>query len=343
MRPQLIYMKKDNNAGILYKVAEKIFKHRIEENTSNDPWLLAIFSALIAANERVSHEIIWTENEEWNITALINLAKSAAEENKIQIRALKILSQTKDTVIIGVKTTDNSCALETSKLVFSKKGFSSKLWETKNPFDESILADQLEMESLFEATLKYLEKFNYIQKVSRRVNINDIKNLKITALQMVIDAITQPENQVDQSQQQAFLELVVGSAIHYMPTLNNQFNGFVSFSALKSFLTKGGIIKKGAKLKVRSNRSNNDQNITLEALQKKCYTSLIGYNYILSTEIDYALKNRNTINLFPNSEEEKFRSHNELKNFIAYLGNKNIEGKSIEEVMILLKEFRTDY
>jgi hypothetical protein len=199
------------------------------------------------------------------------------------------------------------------------------------------------MESLFEATLKYLEKFNYIQKVSRRVNINDIKNLKITALQMVIDAITQPENQVDQSQQQAFLELVVGSAIHYMPTLNNQFNGFVSFSALKSFLTKGGIIKKGAKLKVRSNRSNNDQNITLEALQKKCYTSLIGYNYILSTEIDYALKNRNTINLFPNSEEEKFRSHNELKNFIAYLGNKNIEGKSIEEVMILLKEFRTDY
>jgi hypothetical protein len=121
MRPQLIYMKKDNNAGILYKVAEKIFKHRIEENTSNDPWLLAIFSALIAANERVSHEIIWTENEEWNITALINLAKSAAEENKIQIRALKILSQTKDTVIIGVKTTDNSCALETSKLVFFKK------------------------------------------------------------------------------------------------------------------------------------------------------------------------------------------------------------------------------
>jgi len=178
------------------------------------------------------------------------------------------------------------------------------------------------------------------------------RDLKFSALKILIDNIRIPYKNAEHDQIRSYFEVVIGAAIFYLPSLNNHFNGFISLKALKGILNKERKVKDHIYPRKLASRELLEKILTLEEIKELYHKRLAQFMYITPSEnsllVNFYQEHENhdlameslQIEKFPTSDKEKFNSHKELMNFIEFIAHKEIHNKNLRELMLLLQEFR---
>ena len=187
-----------------------------------------------------------------------------------------------------------------------------------------------------------------LQKLSEE----HIRNMKFTALHNLVEHMRGIYVETTDPHQRSFLEVVLGAAIFYLPSLHAHFNGYISVNALKGFLRKERKVKDHIYPRKLAARELLANPMTLEDLKNRYHDYLATYMYITSEEngllVNYYEDHENhdqamealQIVKFPTNEAEKFSSHRELDNFLKDLNPRETQNLSAEGLMRTLREFR---
>jgi len=179
--------------------------------------------------------------------------------------------------------------------------------------------------------------------------------MKFIALNNLLDQIRETYHQTEEPNQRSYLEVVLGAAIFYLPSLNSHFNGFISVAALKGYLKGERRVKDHIYPRKRAARELFSKKITVEELTERYTNNLALYMYITSSEnsrlINYyeyyedhdKAMEALGIEKFPTNIKEKFKSHTELNKFIEFLDAEAAQKMTKEKLMEFLKEFRKTF
>jgi hypothetical protein len=367
------------NKEYVYLIAEKLYLNAAKEPLCNRNWLFAIYKALLIANEGDTETIKWTQYNQWKIDHNCRAAKTTAKANNSYIIDFNLTLNDENTAKIKVVFNKKGVTTKPIECIYNARSFINEMWEVKNPNNESILLSAFERDRLYNASVQNIEPIAaqvieaFIQvkpsvqdqtqpdntiipdtykKTKKKMNDEQVRDMKFVALNVLLNQIRETYNQIEDSNQKSYLEVVIGAAIFYLPTLNSHFNGFISINALKGYLKNERRVKDHIYPRKLAAKTLLKNPLSLDALKKQYHDELAKFMYITSSENsilvnyyeeyvdhDQAMEAFQIVK-FPTSNEEKFISHNELDKFILFLGGKNVQGKNKEELMELLQEFR---
>jgi hypothetical protein len=360
------------NKEFVYLIAEKLYLNATEEPLCNRNWLFAIYKALLIANEGDKEPIIWTKYNQWKIDHNCRAAKTTAKANNTFITAFNLALVDDDSVSINVTFNKNGIIGNPIQCVYNKVSFTNDFWEIKKPNNESVLLSEYERDQLFsgsthiaanaEVSVIEVEQLEIVPqipketqaapKITKKMKDEQVRDMKFSALNVLLDQIRESYNQIEDPNQKSYLEVVIGAAIFYLPSLNAHFNGYISVSSLKGYLKKERRVKDHIYPRKSAARELLSRAFTLEELKEKYHDHLAQFMYITSSEnsvlVNYYEEHENhdtameafQIEKFPTNEAEKFVSHNELDKFILFLGGKNVQGMNKDDLMNLLRKFR---
>lgn len=190
------------------------------------------------------------------------------------------------------------------------------------------------------------------KKKNNKQSPEDLRDKKFLAIHLLLEQIRDQYHQNEDEQQRSFIEVVIGAAIFYLPCLNEHFCGYISLAAVKGYLKGQRRVKDHIYPRKLAARELLAMPMTVEGLKSRYHDHLAQYMYVTSTENsllvnfyevhddhDLAL-NALQIQKFPQPGQDKFKSHKELNNFLAFLEGKNIQSSTIDDLSALLKEYR---
>ncbi len=365
------------NKEYVYLIAEQLYLNTTDHPLCNRNWLFAIYKSLLVANEGDTEPIIWTKYNQWKIDHNCRASKTTAKANNTYIVDFSI--SLVDENCAEIKVTFNKKGLVTEPVLctYKKDAFTYDMWEFRNPNNESVLLSPYERDQLFNTSVQNAEatfvddinetvvviedtllveksktKTKSSKKSKKSMTDEQVREMKFTALNVLLDQIRETYTQIEDPNQRSYLEVVIGAAIFYLPSLNAHFNGYISINALKGYLKKERRVKDHIYPRKLAARELLSRKLTLEELMSRYHDHLAQYMYITSSEnsvlVNYYEAHENhdlameafQIEKFPTNEAEKFVSHNELDKFILFLNGKNVQGMTKDEIMALLKEFR---
>lgn len=362
------------NKEYVYLIAEKLYLNATVEPLCNRNWLFAIYKALLIANEGDTEPIIWTQYNQWKIDHNCRASKTTAKANRTYITYFSLIINEENCAIIKVVFNKKGVDLKPIECIYKATGFTREMWEIKNPYNESVLLSNFERDQLFNASINNSNKMHeaiQIQqekavyketpnestlketnKTKKRMNDETNRKMKFTALNILLDQIRESYSKLEDDNQKSYFEVVIGAAIFYLPSLTSHFNGFISINALKGYLKNERRVKDHIYPRKLAARELLLRKFTLEELTEKYHNHLAQFMYITSSEnsilVNYYEEHEShnqamealQIEKFPTNDAEKFISHNELDKFILYLNGKNINGKTKEDLMELLRDFK---
>lgn len=352
-----------------YLIAEKLYFNAAGNTLCNRNWLFSIYKSLLISNANDIEEIKWTKYNQWKIDHNCRAAKAAAKKNKITIQYFGINIIDENTVNLQVSFMKDNKMEDSFTCLFERGSFTPSFWLLKNPNHDTVLLSSYERDQLFESSIyasdefevseiehKELDSPNKNSKGSKEGGKKEsdeyVRKMKFTALNTLLDQLRDSYNQTKELNQRSYLEVVIGAAIFYLPSLNSHFNGFISVAALKGFLKGDRRVKDHIYPRKLAARELLSKKLTHEELIEKYHNHLATFMYITSSEnsnlINYYESHENhdeamkalDIEKFPTSEKEKFNSHKELNKFIETINAKDAQKMSAEELMQVLKEFR---
>lgn len=365
------------NKEYVYLIAEQLYLNTTNHTLCNRNWLFAIYKSLLVANEGDLEPIVWTKYNQWKIDHNCRASKTTAKANNTYIVDFSISMV--DDHCAEIKVTFNKKGLVTEPVncIYSKNSFNNDMWESRNPNNESVLLSPYERDQLFNTSVQkaeanFVDDINEIaivieetpvvekttnkskapKKSKKSMTDEQIRVMEFTALNVLLDQIRETYTQIEDPNQRSYLEVVIGAAIFYLPSLNAHFNGFISINALKGYLKKERRVKDHIYPRKLAARELLTKKLTLEELMSRYHDHLAQYMYITSSEnsilVNYYEEHENhdiameafQIEKFPTNEADKFKSHNELDKFILFLNGKNVQTMNKEEIMELLAEFR---
>ena len=366
------------NKEYVYLIAEQLYLNTTDHPLCNRNWLFAIYKSLLVANEGDSEPIIWTKYNQWKIDHNCRASKTTAKANNTYIVDFSISMVNDNCAEIKVTFNKKGLVTEPVNCIYSKDSFNNDMWESRNPNNESVLLSPYERDQLFDASVQNAETtlvddYNEVavvieetpvvekttnkskapKKSKKSMTDEQIREMKFTALNVLLDQIRETYTQIEDPNQRSYLEVVIGAAIFYLPSLNAHFNGFISINALKGYLKKERRVKDHIYPRKLAARELLSRKLTLDELMSRYHDHIAQYMYITSSEnsilVNYYEEHENhdlameafQIEKFPTNEADKFKSHNELDKFILFLNGKNIQGMAKEEIMGLLREFRS--
>jgi hypothetical protein len=352
-----------------YLIAEKLYFNAAGNALCNRSWLFSVYKSLLIANANDTEEIKWTKYNQWKIDHNCRAAKAAAKKSKLTIKNFSLSIIDDDVASILVTFLKDNKMEDRLTCLYKRDSFLPALWTTKNPHLDTVLLSQYERDQLFESSIYSSDEFDVTEienevldsptknskkskKGGKKESDEYVRKMKFTALNTLLDQIRDSYNQTKELNQRSYLEVVVGAAIFYLPSLNSHFNGFISVAALKGFLKGDRRVKDHIYPRKLAARELLSKKLTLEELIEKYHNHLATFMYITSSEnsnlINYYETHENhdkamkalDIEKFPTSEKEKFSSHKELNQFIETINAKDAQKMSAEELMQVLKEFR---
>jgi hypothetical protein len=352
-----------------YLIAEKLYFNAAGHNLCNRNWLFSIYKSLLISNSNDAEEIKWTKYNQWKIDHNCRAAKAASKKNKIAIQHFELTIIDNDTACIQVSFLKDGEFEASLTCLYERDSFIPTLWELRNPNNETILLSEYEKNQLFESSIYSLEeieveespieefkaptkKRNQDKKITKKESDEYVRLMKFTALNNLLDQIRDTYNETKEPNQRSYLEVVIGAAIFYLPSLNSHFNGFISVAALKGYLKGERRVKDHIYPRKLAARELLSKKLTLDELMERYHNHLATYMYITSSEnsnlINYYETHDNHdeamkalgIEKFPANDQLKFQSHIELNKFIETINPKEVQKISLEELMQLLKEFR---
>jgi hypothetical protein len=178
------------------------------------------------------------------------------------------------------------------------------------------------------------------------------RNMKFDALKLLLDQMRDKYHETEEPLQTSFLLTVIGAAIFYLPSLNSHFSGYISVTALKSYLNGQRRVRDHIFPRKRAASELLNQELSEEELKSKYHDHLAEFMYVTYSEnsqlINYYEEHDShdlaleafEIEKFPLPGVERFSSHRELDQFIIFLRDKKVKNKSKEELNDLLHEFR---
>jgi hypothetical protein len=349
-----------------YLIAEKLYFNAASNSLCNRNWLFAIYKSLLVSNAKDEQEIKWTKYNQWKIDHNLRNAKTASKKNKITIHHFEIMIIDENTACIMVSILKGDKMEDNITCLYERDSFIPSFWTFKNPKNETVLLSQYERDQLFESSIY---SFDEIEEESENTSNNNkgkkskketkkeseehVRNMKFIALNNLLDTIRETYNQTKEPNQRSYLEVILGAAIFYLPSLNSHFNGFISVAALKGYLKGDRRVKDHIYPRKLAARELLSKKLTVEELTERYHSHLATYMYITSSEnsnlINYyetheshdeAMKELG-IEKFPTNKKEKFKSHKELNKFIERLeGVKDLQKMSAKELIVYLKDFR---
>lgn len=365
------------NKEYVYLIAEQLYLNTTDHPLCNRNWLFAIYKSLLVANEADTEPIIWTKYNQWKIDHNCRASKTTAKANNTYIVDFRISIVDNNCAEIKVTFNKKGLVTESVNCIYSRDSFTNNMWEFRNPNNESVLLSPYERDQLFNASVQnaevtlisetnetgvliedrpLVEKTTIKPKTSKKskksMTDEQIREMKFTALNMLLDQIRETYTQIEDPNQRSYLEVVIGAAIFYLPSLNAHFNGFISINALKGYLKKERRVKDHIYPRKLAARELLSRKLTLDELMTRYHDHLAQYMYITSSEnsilVNYYEEHENhdlameafQIEKFPTNDADKFKSHNELDKFILFLNGKNVQSMTKEEIMEILKEFR---
>lgn len=365
------------NKEYIYLIAEQLYLNTTDHPLCNRNWLFAIYKSLLVANEGDTEPIIWTKYNQWKIDHNCRASKTTAKANNTYIVDFSISLVDENCADIKVTFNKKGLVIEPVLCAYKKDAFTNDMWEFRNPNNESVLLSPYERDQLFNTSVQnaeatFVDTINEVEvvieetplveksktktksskKSKKSMTDEQVREMKFTALNVLLDQIRETYTQIEDPNQRSYLEVVIGAAIFYLPSLNAHFNGYISINALKGYLKKERRVKDHIYPRKLAARELLSRKLTLEELMSRYHDHLAQYMYITSSEnsvlVNYYEEHENhdlameafQIEKFPTNEAEKFVSHNELDKFILFLNCKNVQGMAKEELMVLLREFR---
>lgn len=348
-----------------YLIAEKLYFNATSNSLCNRNWLFTIYKSLLISNAKDEEGIKWTKYNQWKIDHNCRAAKSSVKKNGIKIDQFHLTIINDNKAEIKVSFSKGSLKSESVSCVYERASFLNSLWEFKNPINETVLSSQYERDQLFESSIysfdeiedeieinSFADKGKKSKKRAKKESDDHVRNMKFIALNNLLDNIRDIYHQTEEPNQRSYLEVVLGAAIFYLPSLNSHFNGFISLAALKGYLKGDRRVKDHIYPRKLAARELLSKKLSIDELTDRYHSHLATYMYITSTEnsdlINYyesheshdeAMKQLGIVK-FPTNEKEKFKSHKELNNFIGNIDAKAAQKMTKEELMHLLKEFR---
>lgn len=178
------------------------------------------------------------------------------------------------------------------------------------------------------------------------------RRMKFVALKILLDQMREEYNNMDNPQQRSFIEVVIGAAIFYLPTTHTHFSGFISIEAIKGYKNGNRLVKDHIFPRKLAAKELLRKSYSLEELMLKYHDELSQFMYVTSRENSLLVNyyedhdshddalNAFQIGKFPVTESDKFTSHKELSSFLSFIENKRIDNSGVDDLMVLLNEFR---
>ena len=348
-----------------YLIAEKLYFNAASNSFCNRNWLFTIYKSLLVSNANDKEEIKWTKYNQWKIDHNCRAAKAAAKKNGFKIDHLSLTIINDNKAALKVSFSKGCLKSESINCVYERDSFLKSLWEFKNHKQEAVLLNQNERDQLFESSIyssdeieeeievsSSADKGKKSKKRAKKESDDHVRNMKFIALNNLLDNIRDLYHQTDEQNQLSYLQVVIGAAVFYLPSLNSHFNGFISIAALKGYLKGDKRVKDHIYPRKLAARELLSKKLSVEELTDRYHSHLATYMYITSTEnsdlINYYESHENHdeamkqlgIVKFPTTEKEKFVSHKELNKFIGDIDAKAAQKMTKEELMEFLKEFR---
>ena len=243
--------------------------------------------------------------------------------------------------------------------LYSRNGFLNELWETRNPSDKTVLLSAFERDELFDAlflnpieieseTITTLNssitidlKTSSIEaetSINENIQVSDqTVNAKFNALKSLLDSYRPVYHQLKDDKEKSFISTIFGAAIFYLPSSVEHFSGYISLEAIRTHLNGGRKVKDHIYPRKLAAKELLTSDFTLDELIEKYHQSLAQYMYLTATEnsllVNY-FEDHDThddaikalqIDKFPETENDKFKSHKELTRFLKYLSDQSVE------------------
>lgn len=348
-----------------YLIAEKLYFNATSNSLCNRNWLFSIYKSLLISNANDNEEIIWTKHKQWNIDHNSRAAKSKANKKGISIIEFDLSVVDENTVLLNVTFSEGGLITEGIPYVYRRDSFLNSLWDLKNAKQETILLGQHERDQLFESSIYSSDEIEVkseailsnkkgekSKKGAKKESKAHTRHMKFIALTNLLDQIREIYHSTEEPNQRSFMEVVLGAAIFYLPSLNSHFNGFISVGALKGYLTGDRRVKDHIYPRKKAARELLSKKFTAAELIDRYHNHLATYMYITSSENSYLINYFEShedhdeamralgIEKFPTSKKEKFESHKELSKFLVTVDAKAAQKMNAKELMKLLREFR---
>jgi hypothetical protein len=348
-----------------YLIAEKLYFNAASNSFCNRNWLFTIYKSLLISNANDKEEIKWTKYNQWKIDHNCRAAKASAKKNGFKIDHLSLTIINDNKAALKVSFSKGGLKSENITCVYERDSFLKSLWEFKNPKQEVILLSQNERDQLFESSIYSFDEIEEVietslstdtgkksKKRAKKDSDDHIREMKFIALNNLLNQVRETYHQTEEHHQRSYLEIILGAAVFYLPSLNSHFNGFISIAALKGYLKGDRRVKDHIYPRKLAARELLSKKLSVEELKDRYHSHLATYMYITSSEnsnlINYyethenhdeAMKQLGIVK-FPTNEKEKFQSHKELNKFIEAIDAKAAQKMSAEELMQFLREFR---
>ena len=355
------------NQEFIYLIAERLYLQASFHPLCNRNWLFAIYKSLRIANTGDTESMQWTKYNQWKIDHNCRASKSTAVANHSRMHRFDLEMRDEDTCSISVDVSSKAAPVQTITCTYSRKAFLQDLWTFKNPKNETVLLSDYERDALFNASVHSLDGEEIPtpiveipaeptkpskQKVTKKDTEEQQRTMKFTALHRLLEQIREPYANMQDPIQKSYLEVVIGAAIFYLPSLNIHFNGYISIAALKGYLNQERRVKDHIFPRKLAAKKLLEKPYSLEELMQEYHSALATFMYITPTEnsnlVNYYETHENhdeamlalQIEKFPIQASEKFKNHTELGQFIQELSPAAAMKMSANELMDSLRAFR---
>jgi len=309
------------NNELIYLLSEKLYSNATVDPLCNRSWLFSIYKSLLVTNKNDNKPIVWTKYNQWQIDHNCRASKSAALENKTVLESYTINLINESEAEIKGRFFKNSRQFEET-FNYSRKGFVSDLWETKNPNGATILMSAYERDKLFESSLdpvEFIDKGSEIhdtqtliseilppklaqptsekntlvsaqEKKARPISKpkkekdEHARKMKFIALKKLLDRVRDEYKSMDDPQQKSYIEVVIGAAIFYLPTHHTHFSGYISIEALRGYKHGNRLVKDHIFPRKLAAKELLGKSFSLEELMAKYHDELSQFMYVTSRE-----------------------------------------------------------
>lgn len=320
-------------------IAEALYGEIENEETSRSAWAYSLYYVLCkSCGKKPPASPKWEDNyKQWNIDHLYRGALSSkAKKGKIPV--CSVISSQK--LRNGIKITIGVLGTREMKVDVS---ISKTLFE-------DLYAKSLNENRLFILESEVEQIISALGEIGLREN-TAAQNCRIDALWRMVKEIRTVYCDAE-ADDKAFIETVIGAALFYLPhPVNECFNGYCSFDALRNALKDKRIVKEHLFPRKRAGKDVLENNYNRELFYNKVKDEYRTFMYLTSEEnkatINYegthdeALSRLNIIK-FPNITPNPFiKNHTLFKNFINWAKLQVSKNKEIvlEEAEELLNRF----
>jgi hypothetical protein len=351
----------------LAPLAETISEKTETSELFRNPWLFAIYKALLVSVQKDDAAIYWKdEYDQWSIDHQYRGSKHSAKTRGITCESVTIIPDGADACTLEISFRDAAGQSRNETCHLLRDDFHPSLWEAQKPDGGTLLEGSFERDRIFDALCQDRAVGAEIADIqdalpeqpltspateTEAAETDDEIHPKFTALHKLLEASRKVYSEASQKER-SFLETVIGAAVFYMPTTVRHFEGYISVEAILSVLRDGRRVKDHIYPRKLAGRTLLQDVHMLSELINIYHKKLARFMYVSPTENsrlvnfydeyadhDSALRALG-IRKFPFEGQQPFRDHGEMVKFLKFLKANAGRDPNEEELTAFLLRFR---